>query len=343
MKRIRISAPKEQGSSLASIGVSSQEEKIYTILLSASQGTLAELAAESDLPVAAVRSHVRELERKGFLTYSPERTRRFIAVPPDVAIEPLLAERQAVLQSEVRQARATLARLREVAASAESLRADDRVVEVLSREAAGRTYVQIVKSAQDEILCLERLPIIVSPLDRPAEEQIDSLARRVRLRTVTDSSLLDVDGTLQRLRAAAASGEQFRIFPMLPFKLVVVDRRTALIPLDVKRPDGAALLVRTSSLLEGLCALFDTYWRVGVPFNERVEGPPAADDVSADAVLPMLASGLNDKMIAYRLNVSHRTLMRRISELMQRHGASNRFQLGWLAARIKGERGDVSP
>ena len=180
---------------------------------------------------------------------------------------------------------------------------------------------------------------MVSPLDRPAEEQIESLARRVRLRTVTDSSLLDVDGTLQRLRAATASGEQFRIFPMLPFKLVIVDRRNGLIPLDVKRADGVALLVRTSSLLEGLCALFDTYWRVGVPFAELSPGMASNEGGTADAVLPMLASGLNDKTIAYRLNISHRTLMRRIRELMQRHGASNRFQLGWLAARIESEHG----
>jgi len=51
------------------------------------------------------------------------------------------------------------------------------------------------------------------------------------------------------MRDNTARGEECRIASSLPFKLIVQDRRIAIIPLDLARPDGPVLLVRPSSLL----------------------------------------------------------------------------------------------
>ncbi len=49
-------------------------------------------------------------------------------------------------------------------------------------------------------------------------------------------------------------------------------------------------------------------------------------------LMSLLAAGLNDKTIAYDLNISKRTLERRIAELTHALGARTRFQVGWFAA-----------
>jgi hypothetical protein len=87
------------------------------------------------------------------------------------------------------------------------------------------------------------------------------------------------------------------------------------------------LLVRSSSLLDALCEMFEMYWRVAAPF---VTGDAA---VAADPLIPLLASGMNDKSIEHELAMSPRTLARRIVDLNRRLGATTRFQAGWLAAR----------
>jgi DNA-binding NarL/FixJ family response regulator len=65
--------------------------------------------------------------------------------------------------------------------------------------------------------------------------------------------------------------------------------------------------------------------------------PDAAEAAVADAgamqLLALLAGGLNDKAIASELDVSTRTLDRRILKLMRGLGARTRFQAGWIAAQ----------
>jgi hypothetical protein len=261
--------------------------------------------------------------------------RRYCAVPPDIAADVLIARRQ----SELQQARAAMAALRDMADGGHKNAAEGRVVEILNRQTATRMYVHLVRSAQQEILCMERLPRLVSADETPDDSLLQCLARGLRCRSITDSQVLNLPGSLNRLRLSTAAGEQFRISRSLPFKLVVIDRRIAIIPLDLAKPDGAVLLVRRSSLLDALCEMFEMCWDAATPFVAEPGATAAArqtdaDDAHYDALLALLASGLNDKSIEHELGISQRTLARRLVKLMNRLGASTRFQAGWLAAML---------
>lgn len=318
---------------LRSLGIPQAEERIYRMLLPRNGTTAAEVSKRLHMPPRNTQRCLAALERKGLITHSPEQVRRYFAAPPDIAVEALMARRQS-------EARAAITELRESAKIADGARhAEERIVEILSREAAVQLFLQVMQSAEREILCLERLPGLVSAYDRPDDVQLQRLAKGVRFRTITDSSLLNVPGTLNRLRIATRAGEQYRIFPSLPFKLVVTDHRIGIIPLNLARPDGPVLVVRSSSLLDALCEMFEMLWRAAVPFSldgagVRRELHPAKHATGyTDALLPLLASGVNDKTIEHELGISHRTLARRIVELMKRLGATTRFQAGWFAAQ----------
>lgn len=58
-------------------------------------------------------------------------------------------------------------------------------------------------------------------------------------------------------------------------------------------------------------------------------------DVLGAELIPLLASGLTDRAIARQLDISFRTVQRRVHRLMRELGADTRFQAGWLSANIE--------
>ena len=329
---------------LRTLGLTQSEERIYYMLLPRDGTTVTEIAKHLALSPGSSQRVLSALERKGLVTHSPEQIPRYSAVPPDIAVEVLIARRQ----TDLHHARAAMAKLRDsIDSKRKGRRAQERVVEILPPQTVAHMFFQFIRSAQSEVLCLERMPTVVSSIDRPHDSVLDCLARGVRCRSITDNALLNLPGTLNRLRIATAAGEQYRISPSLPSKLLVVDRRLAIIPLHSAQPDGLVLLVRSSSLLDALCEMFEMYWRAAAPFiaGEAIITPADALDshpANADALLSLLASGMNDKAIEHELAMSRRTLARRIFELTKRLGASTRFQAGWLAAQAMHQQ-DLSP
>jgi hypothetical protein len=145
-------------------------------------------------------------------------------------------------------------------------------------------------------------------------------------------------GALNSLRLDIEKGEEARVSPTLPVKMMIVDRRVGLVPLNVEDQGGPVMLVRSSSLLDSLYALFELTWErstpiVFTPSGELKAGHPDSRlSEGAEQVIPLLAAGLNDKAIAYEAGMSTTTLNRRIGELMKSFGTRTRFQLGWRAA-----------
>ena len=208
---------------------------------------------------------------------------------------------------------------------------DERLVEILSPEATAQMFAQMHRTAQVEMISLTRRPMLISNINETDHLLFQCLERGVSCRALIDADLLAMPGWLEHMRDNTAHGEECRIASSLPFKLIVADRRIAIIPLNLERPDGPVLLVRSSSLLEALCEVFDLLWRNATPFPSSDAGQAGRRPCAS--LLSLLTSGLNDKAIELELDMSHRTLARRISELMKRFGATTRCQLGWLAAQ----------
>jgi len=161
------------------------------------------------------------LEDKGLVTRSPEQVTRYSAVPPDIAADVLIARRQGALHH----ARAAMVKLRDsIEGDRKDGETDERFVEILSRQTAAQMYRHLIATTNNEILGLERMPMLVSTIDEVDPRFMECLARGVRCRSITDSELLNLPGTLKRIRIGTEAGEQYRVYPSLPFKLVAFDR-----------------------------------------------------------------------------------------------------------------------
>lgn len=164
------------------------------------------------------------------------------------------------------------------------------------------------------------------------------LARGVRVRAVYATEVLAIPDRAERLRGLVALGEDARVVPRVPLKMVLVDGRDAVIPLTASEEGTrtTAAVVRPSRLCDALRELFEAHWVQATP----VFAGPAADagphpDLSDTelSLLHLLNAGLKDEAIHRQLGVSERTARRRITELMDRLGTTSRFQAGAQAVR----------
>ncbi|MDG9674589.1 LuxR C-terminal-related transcriptional regulator [Micromonospora sp. DH14] len=210
-------------------------------------------------------------------------------------------------------------------------------VEVVEGKHAARDlFRQLQAGARTEVRGLERGPYLRDTARVPEEVQYDGLRRGLRYRCVYEGELLHDEAMLAAVRAAVAAGEQARVFPELPLKMMLTDRDRGIVILPRgSGEDTDALLVHRSRLLDGLSELFEVFWRLGAPIHASTDAaePDAEPTAATQRLLALLTAGLTDEAIARDLGVSNRTVHRRVSRLQELLGARSRFQLGVQASR----------
>jgi ATP/maltotriose-dependent transcriptional regulator MalT len=313
--------------------VNAEEEGLYEALLEHPGASVTSLAELSHHSRRTVRRLLKALGLKGMVSHSPDRDSRYFPTPPDVAMDALIAKRMEELQN----VRIASARLRQKARKNRNAgKTEERLVEIVTgREAQAAVFTQIQNGAQSELIAIDRPPYVVAP-SGINQAEIEMMGRGVRCRGVYGRAALEIPDAIQRIETCVKAGEKARVFETVPLKLIGADHRVAMLPLDLRHLEDAALLVRECSLLDSLYELFETIWARATPIAFRTERVANKKHPIAkrkfDRIIPLLASGLNDKRVADQLDVSTRTLDRHIKNIMLQLDAHTRFQAGWLAA-----------
>ncbi|MGH3712023.1 MAG: helix-turn-helix transcriptional regulator [Micromonosporaceae bacterium] len=323
---------------LEALGFSPVEEQVYDLLVTRGRMSLDEVLAESDAKPRLQRQALERLVAKGLVRRLAGPEHEFVVAPPEYAIEVLISEQMRALQA-VRASSADLAtRVRRVTLDVDPT----QLIEIVAGEGSNRQlFLQVVKSAREEIAVFDRPPYAIDVSEATGEEAMGEQARRMssglRLRTVFDRSLLEDADHMRRILRGAAAGERARV-ARVPLKLVLIDREWAMLPLlnaGGSTPE-AVVIVRRSVLLDSLVALFESVW------ENAVEIKPTADDELTLMRTPerdlrqiahLLAAGMTDTAIAHHLGISHRTVRRRIKDLMDELRVDSRFLAGVRAAQ----------
>ncbi|HET9142856.1 helix-turn-helix domain-containing protein [Actinophytocola sp.] len=317
---------------LHGLGVTSAEQRLYEVVLGHPDRTLAELADLTGFGRARLRSVLRSLSGKGLVSLTRQRPARVAPAPPDLAIEVLGLRAAQEVETARIAAAAFCARVRQPA------RPGAPPVEIVSgRAAVADRFHQLQQIARRELLFLDKPPYVVDPDGAQHELQRRLQERGVRYRTIYADDALGPAERMEKLRQLAVAGEQARVLGGVPMKLVIADRRLGLVPHEV--PGGppvteTAVLLRESTLLDGLVTLFDTLWEQATPLWHDWPPARAGEPLSTkdQQLLALLAAGLTDQAIARRLGVALRTVERRVRHMMDGLGARTRFQAGLRAA-----------
>ncbi|MFF1604327.1 response regulator transcription factor, partial [Streptomyces mirabilis] len=250
------------------------------------------------------------------------------AVDPRVAIRALIRRRET--ESELLAATAE-----EMATAYEAglLREEpSRLVEVASGEGAIAARLEEMYARAEHEVCLFDTPPYLAPPAPQVDLQADLLSRGIVSRGIYAATGLEDQKVLSRALSMVELGEQARVLPTVPLKLLVVDGCRALLPLTASTAGGyCAVVVWHSAVTEALQKLFELAWQQATPL-----GQPVADGELTEGertLTRLLAAGMKDEAVARHLGVSLRTLRRRVSDLQERLGAASRFQLGMRAAQ----------
>ncbi|WP_206503837.1 helix-turn-helix domain-containing protein [Streptomyces chrestomyceticus] len=324
---------------LGRLGVEPATESVYRALLAQPHATAAELAARTDLTEQEAERALGRLTGLALAHPSTERPGRLYAVSPRLGMDILLARQQAELaaqQQRVEESRAAAARLVSEFATHQHSAADQGVFRLAGADRISDHVREIGARAEEELQVFaagQPYPSSAASASRRLYE--DLLARGIRIRTVClDSARNDPDAVEQAERLAAA-GAEVRTAAVLPTRMVVVDRRSALVFTAGEDATEAAVSVRVPGVVTALSTLFDAVWaaaeRLGPPLSRR-----AADGFTRQhlAALQLLAEGHTDATVARRLGVSARTARRIATDAMAGMKARSRFQAGVLAAQL---------
>lgn len=317
---------------LQALGIGRDDETVYRALVRVGETVTADLAAAAGRSPTMVTAALSRLEAMGLVTRGAGD--QVAAVRPDLAIQALVAEREAALQRSAVAARVLAAEYR--AERPEPPHVDVADI-VRGRAALQARYRQLQLGAREEVLTFDRPPYVA--VLGVNEDEIEQLARGAASRGLYAAAALEVPGQLDWLKAAVAAGEEARVLPDLPLKMSIADRKVALLPLtmDPASVGTIGLLIGPSALLDALVVLFETLWERAVPLDRVLAGATTlgaatGTEPAVDApLLALLAAGLTDEAIGRQLAVSPRTVRRRVAALMDSLDARTRFQAGLQA------------
>ncbi|MFF3976687.1 LuxR C-terminal-related transcriptional regulator [Streptomyces sp. NPDC001828] len=326
---------------LETLGLNRLTESVYRELLSGTPGGVADLGARLGLTESEVRSSLDTLVDLDLARSSRDEPGALRAVSPEVGLEVILRRQEHELQRRQRELAVSKAAvavaLSEYAdlrpntetAGAERLVGLDAIhsrLELLARD-LGEECLAIMPGGAQSRASLDA--------SRPLDEA--ALRRGVRILSLYQDSAANDAATHAYAQWMTELGGQVRTSPVLPPRLIVFDRRVAVVPIDPDNSRLGALCTRTPGIVSSLVSLFEQTWQTAVPFGADRAPHARADDRGTSPVerelLKLLASGMTDEAAGKRLGISLRTVRRQMAALMERLQASSRFEAGLKAAQ----------
>lgn len=323
---------------LKALGLEAHTEAVYREMLAHPADGIGELGQRLNLSEEQVRDSLDRLVDLELLTASRNSSGSLRAVSPEVGLEQILRRQEEdLIRRQEELARSKVAAARAVATYS-ALRPNtetDGAERLVGLDAIQSRLEVLGRNLTEE--CLSIMPggaQSQASLDASKPLDENALARKVDMRAIYQDSVRNDPATLAYAQWTTEKGGQVRSSPILPPRLVIFDRKIAVVPIDPANSRLGALCTSAPGIVASLVTLFEQTWETAVPLGAARE-PVPEDGISAGEreLLKLLASGLTDETAAKRLGVSLRTIRRQMSAIMERLNASSRFEAGLRAAQ----------
>ena len=184
----------------------------------------------------------------------------------------------------------------------------------------------------------------VKQLGEAGAREIAALKRGVKMRTLYQHAARRGADTRKYVAAVTAAGAEVRTLDEFFNRLIVVDRRIAIIPSHEGM--NAAMVISDPSLVNYLVDMFERHWERARPFTSSETS--LMRDIAAEQramTIRMLLEGRADPAGAKRLGVSPRTYAGYVADLKSEFEVETRFQLGYEMGKrgISGREADETP
>ncbi|MFB9628464.1 helix-turn-helix transcriptional regulator [Nonomuraea helvata] len=311
--------------------MSTVDEAVYRAMLDHPHLDLAGLAARVGVGTDAVRVALNHLVDLTLVRGSAD---GFHVVRPQAALQALVAKAEAEILARQQRIEATRAAVAALATRYEDHDEPETIRRLNGLDTVRERLAELSQNAQAE--CLSLTPSGPQRPETIATEKklnLPALRRGVVIRNIYLDSYRNDPATLAHARWMAEHGGQSRTTATLPLRLVIVDRRIALVPIDPDRSNAGALELDSPGVIIGLIALFEQLWVAGTPLGEASPRNEHGLNQQERELLRLLANGHTDESAGRQLAISTRSVQRIMTALTERLGATSRFQAGVEAQR----------
>ncbi|MET8911746.1 helix-turn-helix domain-containing protein [Micromonospora sp. NPDC004551] len=314
---------------LRDLGLSDVTERAYLALVQGGPPHREKLAARLGIDVDTVDSALDELAGLGLVELDGERP---LPLPPRLTLE-VLAEQHLRAAAAAREGSEVLGRL-----WAEQTPLPDYLEVLTTTDSTAAAQEKLHREVRTQVMALSVGPVgSGAPQLAQAPGSTEAMHRGVTYRVVYSTHILRQPTAMALVHEAISAGESARVFPNVPCNLTIADSRWALLTAPMPGAERLhGLVILGGGFLDTMIGIFESFWALGVPISAMpMDAAPDGDGTSEPNrhLLTLLGAGLTDESIARELDVSKRTVTRRIAALQNSLGARSRFQLGVQAAR----------
>ncbi|MFF3001506.1 hypothetical protein ACFVTF_01670 [Kitasatospora sp. NPDC057940] len=192
---------------------------------------------------------------------------------------------------------------------------------------------QIVASASEEILAAQPGgPRPSEALTGILTRDLEALRLGITLRTIYHPSTRYHAPTREYVATITKAGGRFRTLEEPYTRLIVIDRRIAVIP--IAEDLNLAAFVHDRAVISYLISeIFERNWSRALDFDGARAVPQQVVSGMRQTIIDLMLEGVNHRVIARRLGISERTLARHLAEMRDEHNVESLFQLGYALAR----------
>ncbi len=202
----------------------------------------------------------------------------------------------------------------------------------LHGEAIGPFLAGLVSEVEEELLTAQpQTGRDAQSLAAAALRDTAALERGIAMRTLYQHSARRSSVTHKYVAAVTARGAEVRTLDEFFNRMIVIDRRIAVIPGENL---AVAIAVREPAVVAYLVDVFERAWERGRPFTNKDSS--MMREIAAEQrsmTIRMLIEGHADPVSSKRLGVSPRTYAGYIADLKAEYEADTRFQLGYLMGK----------
>ncbi len=257
---------------LTKLGLTSYEARAYAALTGRDSFTAAEVSRAAGLPRQRIYDVLGSLLEKGLVSTRPGPVIKYSATEPTLAIEQLLSVRRQQFELLEQQATALVDELAPAYRAGKQETDPLQYIEVLRDHGAiNARFDELQAGVQREILVFTKPPYAKVP-----QENVEGLriARTVTARGMYEYSLFDDPAATEGVRRFVEAGEQARVVPELPLKLVIIDETIVMFGMEdpiAGSSDLTIVVVDHPSLATVLKTAFTAYWNQGISFEQAYE------------------------------------------------------------------------
>ncbi|WP_449062643.1 LuxR C-terminal-related transcriptional regulator [Planomonospora algeriensis] len=324
---------------LEPLGLDEVTEKVYRLLLSRPGGDedVDALAVELHVTADQIRAAFDHLAELALLRPSWGSPGRLRPVSPEAGLQILVQRRQAEIlrqQQQIAEAQAAITGLVNEYAGLRPSESHPRAERLVGMDAIHTRIEELATGAQDEVASfMSHRAHDARALEAGKPLDLQVRGRGVRMRTVCLHGIRNDAATFAYAHWLTDIGAEVRTTPTLPVRMLVYDRRVALLPLDAGDPKRGVIQVSDTGIVTAVLALFEQIWEAATPLGQS----RAKDDTGLSAqereLLKLLSQGMTDEGAGRQLGLSQRTVSRMMAAIMERLDARSRFEAGVRATK----------